>query len=126
MLSERLGLVPVRRSRLETYEAVLEALARRPLKVDTIAYKSGVECTVLWRYLSFLLENGLVEERFFGNRKLYALTERGKAVLRVLSSRKRLEKIAKSLKAVSEVLGAEAASAVSNMEDEKRSESGVE
>lgn len=109
---------PLRRSRLETYEAILEALAKRPLKVDTIAYKSGVDCTVLLRYLSFLLENRLVEERFFGKKKLYALTERGKAVFKVLNSRRRLNKIAGSLEAASEAL--EAAPPVSNMGDENR------
>lgn len=119
-----LGRVPVHRSRLETYEAILEALAKRPLKIDTISYKSGVECTVLMRHLDFLVENGLVVERYLDGRKLYALTERGKAVFRALSSRRRLEKIARSLKAFSEAL--EAASAVSTVEDEERSEHGVE
>ncbi|MCS7115379.1 MAG: winged helix-turn-helix domain-containing protein [Nitrososphaerota archaeon] len=113
--------MPLRRSRLETYEAILEVLARRPLKVDTIAYRSGVECTALWRYLNFLLENGLVEERFFGGRRLYALTDRGRAVFRTLNSKRRLEKIAKSLKAVSEVL--KAAPTVPKSEDEKKYES---
>lgn len=114
----------MRRSKLEIYEAILEVLAKRPSKVDKISYKSSIECTILKRHLDFMMEKGLVEERCLGDRRLYALTERGKAVFRALSSQKRLEEIVNSLKAISKVL--EAAPIESNKEnEEKRTENGV-
>lgn len=110
----------LRRSRLEIYEAILTALAKRPLKVDSIAYKTTMDCSALMQYLNFLMKNGLVEERFVGDKKFYAMTERGRAVFKVLNFQRYLEKIAKSIIAVNEVL--EAVPAISKEDDEKRAE----
>ena len=90
----------MRRSKLETYEAILSALAKRPLTVDSIAYRTNMDCTVLSQYLESLMKNGLVEERFTNKKKLYAITERGMAVFRTLSFQRYLDKIAKSIKAI--------------------------
>lgn len=94
----------LRKSKLENCEVILETLARRPLKVDRIAYKTSMDCTVVRQYLDFLTKNGLVEEKFAGDNKFYIITERGKAVFRALSFQRRLDQITKSIKAISEAL----------------------
>jgi len=96
----------MRRSKLELYEAVLEALVKEPLTVDKIAYKTNMDCTVLDRYLDFLIKNGLVEERFPSKKTLYAITERGMAVFKTLNFQKYLEKVTKSLRAIEDALQA--------------------
>ena len=109
----------MRRSKLEIYEAILETLSRRPLKVDSIAYKISIDCMVVRRYLDFLTKNGLVEERLSGDKNFYAITERGKAVFRALSFQRRLDKITESIKAISEAL--EALPTLKSNEKEKES-----
>jgi len=89
----------LRRSKLENYEAILAALAKRPLTVDSIAYKTNMDCTVLGQYLESLMRNGLVVEKIT-SKKLYAITERGLSVYRTLSFQRYLEKIAKTIKTV--------------------------
>lgn len=108
------------RSKLEVYEAMLEALARKPLKVDGIAYKVKMDCTGVRRYLEFLIKNGLVEERVSGDKNFYVITERGKAVFRALCFQKRLEKITRSIRAINEAL--EMLPALKSEEDERESE----
>ncbi|MEM4701071.1 MAG: winged helix-turn-helix domain-containing protein [Candidatus Bathyarchaeia archaeon] len=90
----------MRRSKLENYETILAALAKRPLTVDSIAYKTNMDCTVLGQYLESLMRNGLVVEKFTSKKKLYAITERGLSVFRTLSFQRYLEKIAKTIKTV--------------------------
>jgi len=90
----------LRRSKLENYEAILAALAKRPLTVDSIAYKTNMDCTVLGQYLESLMRNGLVAEKITAKKKLYAITERGLSVFRTLSFQRYLEKIAKAIKTV--------------------------
>ncbi len=109
----------MRRSKLEIYEAILETLAKRPLKVDSIAYKTNMNCMVVKQHLDFLTKNGLVEGRFSGDKSFYVITERGKAVFRALSFQRRLDKITKSIRAISEAL--EALPAMKSNEDEKES-----
>ena len=94
----------MRRSKLESYEAILEVLVKKPLTVDNIAYKTNMSCTVLERYLAFLIKNGLVEERFSDNKTLYAITERGIAVFKAINFQKYLEKITKSIRAIDDAL----------------------
>ncbi|MEM0058164.1 MAG: winged helix-turn-helix domain-containing protein [Candidatus Bathyarchaeia archaeon] len=89
----------MRRSKLEIYEAILSALAKRPLTVDSIAYRTSMDCTLLQQYLESLVRYGLVQERVGGKKRLYAITERGMAVFRTLSFQRYLDKIAKSIKA---------------------------
>jgi predicted transcriptional regulator len=89
----------MRRSKLETYEAILSALAKRPLTVDSIAYRTSMDCTVLHQYLETLQRYGLVQEKISGKKRLYAITERGMAVFRTLSFQRYLDKIAKSIRA---------------------------
>jgi predicted transcriptional regulator len=94
----------VRRSKLETYEAILEALMKRPLDIDRISYETGLDFAVLNQRLSFLMENGLVEERFLPKKTLYAITERGVAVFKTLNFEKYLEKVSHALSAIDDAM----------------------
>jgi len=92
------------RSKLGSYEAILEALVKKPSSIDRIAYKTDIDCTVLARCLDFLAENGLVEERPSKRNTLYAITERGIAVFKTLNFQKYLEKVTDSLRAIDDAL----------------------
>jgi predicted transcriptional regulator len=92
------------RSKLQAYEAILEALVKKPANIDEIAYKTDIDCTVLTEYLEFLAENGLVEERPSKRNTLYAITERGMAVFKTLNFPKYIEKITASLRAIDDAL----------------------
>jgi predicted transcriptional regulator len=94
----------VRRSKLESYEAILEALIKKPLTVDRIAYDTSMDCNVLNRRLDFLIENGLVEERPLPKKTLYGITERGVAVFKTLNFHKYLEKISTTLSAIDDAM----------------------
>jgi predicted transcriptional regulator len=46
-------------------------------------YKANVNCSVLKQYLDFLIEQNLVEEKSVGKKRIvYAITERGRTVLK--------------------------------------------
>ena len=92
------------RSKLELCEAILEALVKKPLNIDKIAYKTDIDCTVLNRHLDFLIVNGLVEERMLGNKSLYALTERGMTVFKTLDFQKYLRRISSTLMQIDEAM----------------------
>ncbi len=94
----------MRRSKLETYEAILEALVNEPLSVEKIAYETDMDCTVLVERLDYLLQNGLVELRPIGEKGGYAITERGVAVLKALNFQKYLARIANKLSLIDEAL----------------------
>jgi len=92
------------RSKLELYQAILEALVKKPLNIDKIAYKTDIDCAILNTYLDFLIINGLAEERMLGNKLLYALTERGAKVFRTLDFQKYLRKISSTLMQIDEAM----------------------
>lgn len=92
----------MRKSRLETYEAILEAMLNKPSTIDNIAYETNMDCTILNQRLDFLLRNGLIEERSLHEKTHYALTERGIAVFKTLNFRKYLEKIASTIRTMDE------------------------
>lgn len=94
----------MRRSKLESYEAILEALLKRPLTVDRIAYKTNMDCIAVERHLDFLIKHGLAEERYVNDKTLYAITERGIAVFKTLNFQKYLQKVATSLRALDDAL----------------------
>ena len=114
----------VRRSRLETYEAILEALVKKPSKFDTLAYETNLDCVALKKYLDFLIENGLVEERLLANGTLYAATERGISVFKALDFHKYFKKIQDNITAIDEALQVlpEIAENKENSEKEPRDE----
>lgn len=94
----------MRRSKLETFEAILEALMKKPLAIDRIAYDTDLDCNVLNQRLNFLVENGLVEERPMPKKTLYAITERGVAVFKTLNFNKYLEKVSSALSAIDDAM----------------------
>jgi predicted transcriptional regulator len=96
----------MRRSRLELYEDVLNALAKKPLTVDNIAYECNMDCVALRQRLDFLMKNGLVEENSRTKRTVYALTKRGHAIFRVLTITRRLEKLQNTIRIIEDALQA--------------------
>ncbi len=94
----------MRKSKLEAYEAILEALVNKPLSVENTALDTNMDCTVLVDRLDYLLENGLVELRAIGKKGGYAITERGVAVLKALNFQKYLARVANKLSLIDEAL----------------------
>jgi predicted transcriptional regulator len=74
----------MRRSKFETYIAILNVLAQRgPLKLTHIMYKANVNCSVLKEQLDFLIKKKLVEERTISSeRVVFAVTPSGINVLK--------------------------------------------
>jgi predicted transcriptional regulator len=74
----------VRRSKLEMYVDILSVLSQRgPLKLTHIMYKANVNCSVLSEHLDFLMKHELIQQiAATKNRTLFAVTQRGIAVLR--------------------------------------------
>lgn len=73
----------MRRSKLEMHVDILTVLAiRGPLKLTHIMYKANVNCSILKEYLESLTNQGLIEERNLGKRRVaYAITKKGVTVL---------------------------------------------
>ncbi|MEM3824208.1 MAG: winged helix-turn-helix domain-containing protein [Candidatus Bathyarchaeia archaeon] len=94
----------MRKSKLETYEEILGALVKNPLTIDSIAYETNMECSVVERRLDFLIKNGLVEERNSGRKTLYAITERGVAVFKTLNFQRYLEKVVSNIRVIDEAV----------------------
>jgi predicted transcriptional regulator len=94
----------MRKSKLESYVDILEALVNKPLTIDHTSYEINVDCTILRQHLDFLIKNGLVEERKSEKRTLYAVTEKGIAVLRALSFQKYFGKISNKIRVIDEAL----------------------
>ena len=70
------------------YIDILKVLAHHgPLKLTHIMYKANVNCSVSKQYLDFLIQQNLVEEQTLHKKRnktrvVYAITERGRTVLR--------------------------------------------
>lgn len=94
----------MRKSRLQSYEDILEVLVNNPLNIDHIAYEINTNCTLLKQHLDFLIKNNLVEERGSDKRTLYAITERGTSVLKTLNFQKYLGKISNKIRVIDEAL----------------------
>lgn len=90
-------------SKLDRYLNILETLIGRPRKLDYIAYKVNMECTVLKRHLDFLVANGLVEKRRLTRKRVvYAVSERGVSVFRTIRVLKYLERLKASIPIIEE------------------------
>ena len=78
----------MRRSKLEMYIDILKVLAQNgPMKLTHVMYKANVNCSVLKEYLEFLIQQNLIEEQITLKKRNktkvgYAITERGRNVLR--------------------------------------------
>ena len=83
-----MGLLIMRRSKLEMHVDILKALARHgPLKLTHIMYKANINCSGLKQCLDFLIQQNLVEEQTLHKKRnktsvVYAITERGLTVLK--------------------------------------------
>ena len=81
-------MVNMRRSKLEMHIDILKVLAHHgPLKLTHIMYKANVNCSVLKQYLDFLTQRNLIEEQTLHKKRnktrvVYAITERGRTVLK--------------------------------------------
>jgi len=72
----------MRRSKLEIYIDILEALALYgPLKLTRITYKANINCGLLKRILKEFMENNLVEERKLKNIVVYAVTPKARLII---------------------------------------------
>jgi predicted transcriptional regulator len=92
------------RSKLESYEEVLCALAKKPLAIDGIAYECKMDCVILRQRLDFLAKNGLIQEKNRKNKSVYALTRRGIAIFKTLAITRRLEKLQTTIKMLDDAL----------------------
>jgi predicted transcriptional regulator len=74
----------MRRSKLETYIAILNALANKgPMKMTHIMYKANINCSILKENLGFLIKQKLIDERTIKKEhKIFAITQRGINVLK--------------------------------------------
>jgi len=94
----------LRKSKLESYEEILEVLVNKPLTIDSIAYETNLDCIILRERLDFLIKNNLVEERGASKRTVYAVTERGIAVLKALNFQKYLGRITNKIRVIEDAL----------------------
>jgi predicted transcriptional regulator len=94
----------MRKSKLESYEEILGVLVKKPLTIDTIAFETNMECTIIRQRLDSLIKNGLVTERASSKKTMFAITERGLAVYRTLSFQKYLEKVANAIRTMDEAI----------------------
>jgi predicted transcriptional regulator len=78
----------MRRSKMEMYIDILKVLSHNgPLKLTHVMYKANVNCSVLKEYLGFLIQQRLIEEQITLKKRnktkiRYAITERGRKVLK--------------------------------------------
>jgi predicted transcriptional regulator len=92
------------KSKLESYETLMDALVDRYLSIDSLAFVCSMDCVAVNQRLSFLIKNGMVEEKLCYKKKLYALTKRGSAIQKTLAITRRLEKLKSTVKAVDDAL----------------------
>jgi len=73
---------------MEMYVDILKVLAQNgPLKLTHVMYKANVNCSVLKQNLDFLINQDLIEEQVIPKKRnktkiRYAVTERGKTVIK--------------------------------------------
>jgi len=78
----------MRRSKMEMYIDILKVIAQNgPLKLTHIMYKANVNCSVLKENLDFLINQNLIEEQITQKKRnktkvRYAITERGRTVIK--------------------------------------------
>jgi predicted transcriptional regulator len=96
----------VRKSKLELYEDILQALVDKYMTVDSMAFECKMDCVAVDRRLKFLIKNGLVKENRCNAKNLYSLTTRGIAICKTLDITRRLEKMKTTIKILDEALHA--------------------
>jgi predicted transcriptional regulator len=94
----------MRRSKMEMYIDILKVMAQNgPMKLTHIMYKANVNCNVLKENLSFLLQQNLIEEQIKVKRRnktkvRYAITERGRTVIKYFNEVNRALQISEDYK----------------------------
>jgi predicted transcriptional regulator len=88
-------VISLRRSKLEMYIDILSVLAQKePLKVTHIMHKANINCSILKGHLNFLIQQGLIEEHNTVKQQVvYAVTQRGKTVLKHFTEIKQVLRI---------------------------------
>jgi predicted transcriptional regulator len=94
--------ITMRKSKLESYQEILEALVEKPSTIDNLSYKVNADCVIIRQRLDFLRKNGLVKDCESSRRKTYAISERGIAVLKALNLQRHIEKIKNTIIATDE------------------------
>jgi predicted transcriptional regulator len=79
------------KSKLETYVDTLDLLAHQgPLNLSHTTYKTNVTCSTHENCMTFLVKQGLIEERNVEMKSvLYAVTKRGINVLKFFEDHKK-------------------------------------
>lgn len=93
----------MRKSKLESYQEILEALLEKPSTIDSLSYKINADCAIIGQRLDFLIRNGLVKECESLRRSRYTISERGIAVLKALNLQKHIEKIKHTILTTDEI-----------------------
>jgi len=94
----------MRRSKMEMYIDILKVMAQNgPLKLTHVMYKANVNCKVLKQNLEFLIQQNLIEEQITIKRRnktkiSYAITEKGRTVLKYFNEVNRALHITKESK----------------------------
>jgi predicted transcriptional regulator len=102
--SLRNGQATMRKSKLESYEDILEALVNGPLTLDALASEAHLNLTLLEQNLKFLIKSALVEDRKTENTTAFAITEKGTTVIKVLNFQKYLRRIKGTIRTICEAL----------------------
>ena len=97
----------MRRSKLELYQEILEALKDKLLNVDCLSYQTNIDCAVLKQRLNFLVQNGLIKEKTLKKGTLFAISYRGLAVLKALNVQRHMEQVKKAMLAAEGSMQAE-------------------
>ena len=85
------------------YIDILKVLAQRgPLKLTHVMYKANVNCSVLKQNLEFLIQQNLIEEQITVKKRnktkiSYAITERGRTVIKYFNEVNRALHITKEI-----------------------------
>jgi predicted transcriptional regulator len=78
----------MRRSKMEMYIDILKVMAQNgPMKLTHVMYKANVNCSVLKQNLDFLIQQNLIEEQIVHKKRnktkiSYAITEKGRTVIK--------------------------------------------
>jgi predicted transcriptional regulator len=94
----------MRKSKLESYEDILETLVNRPLTLQALASETRLDLILLEQNLKPLIRSALVEERKTENTTAYAITEKGTKVIKVLNFQKYLQRIKGTIRTIDEAL----------------------
>lgn len=73
-----------KRSKLETYAAILEAVSSGSQRPTNIMFNANLSWSPLNESLAILVHQGFLAESNYGKRKIFSLTKKGEDALRML------------------------------------------